>query len=140
MGSIGICTFNEMLRLTAILLSSLILLQNFHLGISDLVRLDELLEHARYHQEQYGDSFATFLAKHYGDQKKDHDREHQEHEQLPFQHFPQQFLGNTHYFLAQRFVWSGLPENQESQTHLFYYHLRSPGEFEDGVFQPPRRS
>lgn len=129
-----------MLRLTAILLSSLMLLQSYHLGIADLAQLDELMEHARFHEQAYGDSFLTFLAKHYGDQKQEHEREHQEHEQLPFQQLPQQFMGHTHYFLAQRFTWNTVPEQQESQLHLFYYHLRSPGIFADGIFQPPRHS
>ena len=133
-----------MLRLTSILLSSLMLLQSLHLGIRDLVQLDELMEHARFHRQQYGDSFLTFLAKHYGDQKEDHDREQweeqHEHEQLPFQQHLQQLLGHTHYFLAHNFIWNSLPDYQESQMHLFYYHLRSPRIFEDGVFQPPRHS
>ena len=133
-----------MLRLTTILLSSLMLLQSIHLGIADLVQLDELMEHARFHKQEYGDSFLTFLAKHYGDQKQDHEREHQdeqpEHEQLPFQQLPQHLMGHTHYFLAQRFTWKTLPEDQESQLHLFYYHLVSPGIFAEGIFQPPRHS
>lgn len=127
-----------MMRIASILLSGLLLLQSLHLPVPDLAQLDELLEHARYHQQQYGDSFLTFLAKHYGDQKSEHQQEHQEHEQLPFQHLPQQLLSPSPFFLAQRHIDLGLPESRETQSHSFYYRLRSAGLFEGGVFQPPR--
>ena len=126
------------MRLTSILLSGLLLFQSLHLGIPDLAQLDELLEHAQYHHQQYGDSFLTFLTKHYGEQKPEHQQEHQEHEQLPFQHLPHQYTGHMHYYMIQRFLWIGPSEIQESQLHLFHYHLRTPGVFEKGVFQPPR--
>ena len=133
-----------MLRLSAILLSGLMLLQSLHLGMADLAQLDELLEHARYHQEQYGDSFLTFLSKHYGEQKEQHQQDHREeqpeHEELPFQQVPNQVSGHLHWYLAQRFHWDGILENEESQSHLYYYLHGSPNLFTDGVFQPPRQA
>jgi hypothetical protein len=55
-----------MLRAGAILLASLMLLQSLHISVSDLVQMDELLEHARYHKQQFGDDFISFISKHYG--------------------------------------------------------------------------
>ena len=133
-------SLKNMMRIASILLSALLLLQSLHLAIPDLAQLDELMEHARYHREQFGDSLLTFLAKHYGDQKMEHQQDHSEHEQLPFQHSTPHFLTHSHYFMVLRFAWKGLPEYQEGQRHHYYYQLPAPGLFENGVFQPPRHS
>ena len=131
-----------MFRLASILLSTLMLLQSLHFGVSDLMQLDELLEHAKYHQQEFGDSFLTFLSKHYGDQKMEHQRDHREeqpdHEQLPFQQIPQQISGHTHFYVPGRLLWASLPENRESQSHNFHYLSGSPDVYSDGIFQPPR--
>jgi hypothetical protein len=136
--------FKTMARLISILLSSLLLLQSLHLSAEDLVQLDELLEHATYHREAFGDSFLTFLDKHYGSQKADHDKNQQEekhdHEQLPFQQLPNQLLSHTLFFMGQRFVWDSPQERKESQSHQYHYLLQSSGIFSGGVFQPPRLS
>ncbi len=131
-----------MIRLTSILLSSLMLLQSLHLGVSDVLQLDELLEHARYHQQEFGDSFLTFLSKHYGDQKKQHQQDphdgRPDHEQLPFQHIPQQISGHLHFYVPGRLGWDSLPESPESQFHIFHYLSGSPDVYSGGIFQPPR--
>jgi hypothetical protein len=133
-----------MTRLLSMLLSSLLLLQSLHLSVSDLVQLDELLEHAAYHQDEFGDSFLTFLDKHYGSQKEDHERNHQEekheHEKLPFQQLPNQVLSHTHLFIGQRFFWDTPQPRKESQSHQYYYLLQTSGVFSPGVFQPPRHA
>lgn len=131
-----------MIRLTSIFLSSLMLLQSLHFGVTDLMQLDELLEHARYHKQEFGDSFLTFISKHYGDQKKEHQQDRQEeqpdHEQLPFQQIPQQISAHSHFYVPGRLLWDSLPEKGESQSHNFYYLSGSPEVYTDGVFQPPR--
>ena len=53
-----------MTRAFSILLSLMLLLQSVHISFADLARLDELAAHARYHQQQFGDNFLTFLSKH----------------------------------------------------------------------------
>lgn len=64
-------------------------MQSFNIGASDILQLDELLEHAQFHKQEYGDNFMVFLSKHYGELKAEHSKNHQEeqheHEQLPFQ-------------------------------------------------------
>ena len=66
------------------------MLQSFGVHYDDIVQLDELIEHAQFHSEQYGDNMIVFLSKHYGELKADHQRDHQEekkdHEKLPFNH------------------------------------------------------
>lgn len=78
-----------MSKLFAISLSALMLIQSFNIGTDDILQFDELLEHAQFHKQEYGDGFFVFLSKHYGELKAEHSRNHQEqqkdHEQLPFQ-------------------------------------------------------
>ena len=79
-----------MLKATSIVVSVLILVQSFNIHFSDIIELDELIEHAQFHAEEYGDNILVFLSKHYGELKTEHSQKHQEekedHENLPFQH------------------------------------------------------
>ena len=79
-----------MARIPSILLAFLVLLQSSFWDMEDISRIDSLIEHARFHSENYGDNFLLFLSKHYGDLQQEHENEHQEeqspHEELPFQH------------------------------------------------------
>jgi hypothetical protein len=123
----------------SILLSVTLLVQSMHLTFRDLVQLDELLEHAQYHKEQFGDNFAIFLSKHYGDQKKEHHQKHHEereqHEKLPFQH------SCTHVLtLIVRLPSFELPSPSESlrDKDSFYYQRSSSELYSKGIFQPPK--
>ena len=74
----------------AIALATIITVQASHITLGDVLQFDELIGHARFHKEQYGDSFASFLIKHYGDQQaahmNDRSNEREDHQKLPFQH------------------------------------------------------
>ena len=48
----------------SILLSFVILVQGFGLHVNDIAQLDEFIEHAEYHSEQYGDNVIVFISKH----------------------------------------------------------------------------
>ncbi len=78
-----------MSKLFAISLSTLMLIQSFNIGVDDFMQFDELIEHAEFHKQEYGDNFFVFLSKHYGELKVEHSKKHQEeqndHEKLPFQ-------------------------------------------------------
>jgi hypothetical protein len=127
--------------LVSISLSAILLLQGFNFGLPDLIRVGDLLEHANFHAETYGDSFAVFLSKHYGELKEQHNREHQEeereHEKLPFNHqasahsFTGFVLTNSNFDTLKFTVIS-------VSTPIFFYEnsYSSPGE--SGIFQPPR--
>lgn len=130
-----------MLRAGAILLASLMLLQSLHISVSDLVQMDELLEHARYHKQQFGDDFISFISKHYGAEKQEHDQQHQEerpqHDQLPFQQLLQSGIVHTFFFTDSMQVL--IPPTGESKNQPADHYLPSRGSgFQSGIFQPPR--
>lgn len=138
-----IITFTKMAKLFSISLSLLILIQSFGFSINDIVQIDEFIEHAQYHNEQFGDNLFVFISKHYGDLKVDHNREHQEekedHEKLPFQH-------QSHISSISVFVLNSnkkefrAPEFPESKTHHFHYQTPFSSIHLKGILQPPRLS
>ncbi len=134
---------DHMLKVTSIAVSLLILIQSFNVHFSDIVELDELIEHAQFHADEYGDNFFVFLSKHYGELKADHSKKHQEekeeHEQLPFQHQSQ----STALFV---FVLNQAPENAleiefsfDRDTN-FYYQASYHSLAQEGLLQPPRQA
>lgn len=132
-----------MTKLFSIATSLLILFQSFNVHFDDIVELDELIEHARFHSEQYGDDFFVFLSKHYGKLKTEHDQKHQEekedHEQLPFQHQCQTAS-------LSAFVLNKLPDSPlvlETAVHHavnFFYQASYHSLAQEGLFQPPRQA
>ncbi len=132
-----------MLKLTSIAVSLLILVQSFNVHASDLIELDELIEHAQFHSEEYGDNFFVFISKHYGELKAEHNQEHQEekeqHEQLPFQH---QCQSPSMYAVVLNRIMettSFLDPSVHASANYFYqasYHSLFP----EGLFQPPKNT
>lgn len=130
-------------KLFSISLSFIILLQSFGLHFDDLVQIDEFIEHAQFHNKQYGDNVLIFISKHYGELKADHDEEHQEekedHEQLPFQH-QSHATSFTDFTLNTYITEFKTPEFSEFNTANFYYQTLSSTLHSEGLFQPPRLS
>lgn len=132
-----------MQRVLAGLMIPLVLLQAMHLGFNDLIRLDELVEHAQFHQQEYGDSFFVFLSKHYGELKAQHEADHQEelpdHEQLPFQIVAQN--GPVIAVVDERFNPDmNLIEFLEGRVINTHYLPSVSDPFKQGVFQPPQKA
>ena len=50
-----------MSKLFAISLSALMLIQSFNIGTDDILQFDELLEHAQFHKQEYGDGFFVLV-------------------------------------------------------------------------------
>ena len=132
-----------MKSLFSISFSILILFQSFGVHTDDILQIDDLIQHANYHNEQYGDNVITFISKHYGKLKADHDKDHkeekEEHEQLPFQHqsCSAAFTGiilNTTKEELKNFDFI------EFKKHNFYYQSPSSSLHLEGLFQPPRFS
>jgi hypothetical protein len=131
-----------MVKLVSIAASFLILIQSLNICIRDLVDLNELIEHAKFHSEKYGDNLFVFISKHYGELEADHNKKHQEekqeHEELPFQHQP-------HMTLLSAFMLKDLQAYQikpvddlvSSATNFFYQASYSNCE-KEALFQPPR--
>ena len=120
------------------------MLQSFGVHYDDIVQLDELIEHAQFHSEQYGDNVIVFLSKHYGELKADHQRDHQEekkdHEKLPFNH-----SGASHISVADVFINSykselNVLEFSDYTASNFYYQAPSSSLHSQGILQPPRIS
>ncbi|MFM1879206.1 MAG: hypothetical protein RLZZ241_2072 [Bacteroidota bacterium] len=132
-----------MLRFTSIVLAPLLLFQSLQISIADLIQVDELLEHARYHEEEFGDNFITFISKHYGSLKEDHAKKHSEekpqHEQLPFQQLSH-FTGLQVVILRNLDLYFGTPSDVPAGEKIqFYYYLSDYSGFQSGIFQPPKQ-
>ena len=132
-----------MTKLVSILAALLILFQNFNLNFGDLVQLDDFLEHAAFHKKQYGDNLFVFISKHYGDLKNDHNKnhkeEHEEHENLPFQH-----ASCTHHTVNALVLFPDILSKQKIEirtgnSDCFFYLQSDSSGYQSGVFQPPRR-
>lgn len=124
-------------------MSFVILLQSIGLHSDDLVQIDEFIEHAKFHSEQYGDNVIVFISKHYGELKAAHEKEHEEekedHEQLPFQHQSQ--LGSIIAYTTNPLdAQLETPLIKEYKSSNFYYQEPSSSSHTKGLLQPPRRT
>lgn len=135
--------FTKVNKLFSILVSSLIMLQSFGVHYDDIIQLDELIEHAQFHSDQYGDNMIVFLSKHYGELKGDHQRDHQEekkdHEKLPFNH------SASHTCVADVFISTyksdlNVIEFSDYKSANFYYQAPTSSLHTQGILQPPRIS
>lgn len=109
-----------------------------------MVQLDELLEHAAFHKDQYGDTLFVFISKHYGELKEDHHNnhkeEHDEHENLPFQH-----NSCTHHTLNALVLFANTSTRERIELpskkgNTFYYLQSDSSGYQSGIFQPPRQA
>lgn len=131
-----------MVKLTCILSSFLILAQSLGFHANDLAELDELFNHAKFHQETYGDNFLVFMAKHYGDLKAEHEKEHREekkdHEKLPFQHHCHSTTSSTYVIRDFSTNFLKIQVFEVDETHNFFYSNSYHSLEVDEPFQPPR--
>lgn len=130
-----------MKTIVAISLSFLVFFQSVGFGMADIFTLNDLVEHAKYHSEEYGDDFLTFFQKHYGELKAEHQKSNNEeksqHEKLPFQH------NNCIHLLAEVVVIDYEFPLEKSvvsymvNPHFYYQDLYSFLE-RASIFQPPK--
>lgn len=127
-----------MIKIIAILLSNLVLLQSLHIDLKDINKVNVLLSHAQFHQEQYGDSFLDFLYEHYIDQEITKTQNHKEHQDLPFK----QGINHFNHLVS---ILEINPTNFELKhsNHFFskkiFFYKESHTNFEKpSVFQPPK--
>jgi hypothetical protein len=127
----------------SIILSSLILLQSSGISINDIAQIDDFIEHASYHKEQFGDNIFVFISKHYGELKASHEQEHkeekQEHEQLPF-HQQSHVCSISVFILNNQIEEINLIEFSDYKSHNFIYKEPSSSLIKESPFQPPRHS
>lgn len=125
-------------RLYTLALSIIMLTQSMGFGLDDIINLKILFEHYEMHKAEYGDTLYSFFEKHYGDQRKEHDGMHDEHEKLPFSH------ANVH--LATVYITPlsfEVLKNETSPIHKgdsFFYTDNYNFTQRADIFQPPRLS
>jgi hypothetical protein len=94
------------MKLVAIILSNLILLQSLNVSMESFSKLNVLLKHAQFHQEKYGDSFIEFLYEHYGETDSLTTSNHKEHKDLPFKKHTQNCNHLTSFFDLNTIVFT----------------------------------
>ena len=132
-----------MLKATSIVVSVLILVQSFNIQFSDLIELEELIEHAQFHAEEYGDNILVFLSKHYGELKTEHSQKHQEekedHENLPFQHQCQ--TASLSVFVLNQMAKYPIEMNIVLDRNSDYFYQASYHSLaQERLLQPPRHA
>ncbi|NHF60393.1 hypothetical protein FK220_013650 [Flavobacteriaceae bacterium TP-CH-4] len=132
-----------MIKFVSIVVSTLILFQSFNIHWKDIVELDELIEHAQFHAEEYGDNFVVFISKHYGELEAEHSQKHQEekkdHEQLPFQH-QCQTASLSAFVLNQPTEYSAALEIKSDEDSNYFYQASYRFLAQEGLFQPPQQA
>jgi len=113
------------------------MLQSLHINLGDVLRLQDFIEHAQFHKKNYGDNIISFLSKHYGQEKKEHQQnERHDHDKLPFSesslfHTAVALLGQLFISEHKRF------KNFEKQDN-FSYQLSYSSLTTFDIFQPPK--
>lgn len=130
-----------MVKFVSILLSALVLIQSIRLDLGDLAQFDELIEHAKFHSDKYGDNFLVFLSKHYGELQKDHKQAHKEeqsqHEKLPFNHQSCQHIVADFLISGRVIVLTKAAPVLDTSKGFHYQENYASFERFD-IFQPPR--
>lgn len=129
-------------KLFSISLSLIILLQSLGFNFNDISQIDEFIEHAKFHSEEYGDTVFVFISKHYGELKKEHEEKHQDekkdHNKLPFQDVsPSTVIVFT---LDIHLLEFNTLEFTEIDSSNFYYQETFSTSHSDEILQPPRLS
>jgi hypothetical protein len=109
-------------------------------SIDDVIQMGDFIEHAQFHNEQYGDDFFTFVSKHYGELKTQHEEQHkEEHEELPFQN---NSIFTTVIGILDPTAATDLKAITlvDYSTHHFYYQDLSSTKHLYGLLQPPQIS
>jgi len=127
-----------MIKIIAILLSNLVLLQSLHIDFKDINKISILLTHAQFHEEKYGEGLGQFLFEHYVDQDADKNQNHKEHQDLPFKQGIYHFnhlvsIVDFHHF----FIESKTSIDCHSKKNFLYKESYSES-VKQAIFQPPK--
>lgn len=138
-----VVNFAAVKKLFSISFSFVILIQSMGINIDDVVQIGNFYEHAKFHNEKYGDNVFVFISKHYGKLKATHEKDHKEekntHKQLPFQHNIQTSLVAV--FVPQKQIKSNSTFYfLESNSNKFHYQSSNSTLHVESLLQPPRQS
>ncbi|SDG60974.1 hypothetical protein [Psychroflexus sediminis] len=121
---------------TLYLITSIIGFQSLTISISNFINLPDLVEHYQLHKTKYKNSVIEFLNLHYGSQKKTHEDDHKDHENLPFQELQ---LNTANFFLTpSEYINLGLIKPFEKIRHNFNYEIDFTFLGETDILQPPK--
>lgn len=119
-------------------LSILLLLQTVNFGATEVLRMGDLIEHAQLHSQEYGDSFLSFLNKHYGSLKSDHLASHEGHEKLPFNNDSRtKSTLSVFIFNPRQILKIPVPPTTPRSTEFTYKNSYS-SRIDQEIFQPPK--
>lgn len=127
-----------MQKLFAISFSLLIVLQSLNIGSEDISKLNVLLEHAQYHQQEYGDSFFEFIVEHYADLDSHDAVEHEEHDDLPFKQKHKSYANSNSVFLLNQYLFSFDFNELKDAFIIFFYEETYSFLEKPSIFQPPK--
>ena len=130
-----------MVKLFSIALSFTILFQSIGITMNDLVQIDDFIEHAQFHNKEYGDNLLAFISKHYGELKASHQKHHQEekeeHQKLPFQSCSHVISTSVLDLITNDTELKSL-DFYDVKKHHFFYKSSSSSPHLQGLLQPPR--
>jgi hypothetical protein len=114
-----------------------ILFQGFFSYTSIFFQLDELIEDYQLHQIKYNDDFQTFISKHFGDLKEQHQEQHKK-EHSEHKHNDMEIQIHYDYLCSNlNFILSRKIEITSKQTNFYYEDLFCLFE-KQKIFQPPK--
>ena len=115
-----------------------IFFQSINVMMIDILKLNELIEHAQFHEEEYGDDWLTFYIKHFGDESENHlANQHQEkHNKLPIHDHLN--ISNSPVFVLSNSLDIKLNDNFQTNTTVYYSYIEMCSNFiGKDIFQPP---
>lgn len=132
-----------MKSIVAKLLSLLLLIQSLGINSTSMAQIDELIEHAKFHKDQYGDNLFVFISKHYGDLMVEHATNHEEekeqHQELPFKHHPSS-TANYAFLSISVVLESNLEIPSDLKISNYFYKDPVSSCYLEGLLEPPRCS
>lgn len=111
------------MKLLAIyILSLLSLSQSLMLTSTNLYNANELIKHYNFHKTEYNNSFYEFLDLHFGEKREYHanDRQHSDHEKLPFKECQFHIHNHNLALLEIFFDFELLPNFYKSEINAAY--------------------
>lgn len=129
-----------MYKIISIILTLLILSQSSEVTVVDVLKVKNLYEHVKFHQEQYGDTVLEFLTEHYGDGDVDHKNDHRDHDNLPFKHSSKTCSHNILLF-AIDFSHQELKIDSFLDSNLNFFYKETTSVYElNAILQPPQHT
>ncbi len=123
-----------------IILAVFILFQGMFSYVDIIFQIDELFEDYQIHQVKYGDDFTTFISKHFGDLRLEHQKQHQKEHQNHKHHNSTEINMHFHYICFKDFDEIPLKSEILSKENNFSFKNLFSSFEKEKIFQPPRLS